>query len=224
MHVHVNAATSADGKLSTRAREQVAISGSGDFERVDRVRARSDAVMVGVGTVLADDPGLTVKSEKRRRERQQRGDPPNPARVVADSRARTPVDAEVVDDAAETYLLVSAAAPAERRAALADRPGVTLVEAGTERVDLSRALDGLAEHGVERLMVEGGGELIAGLFDADLVDELTQFVGPMVIGGREAPTLVDGDGVVDPDGFPRLSLESVDRLDGGVVLSWTVEG
>ncbi len=223
MHVHVNAATSADGKLSTREREQVAISGPEDFERVDRIRARSDAVLVGVGTVLSDDPGLTVKSEQRRRERTQRGDPPNPARVVADSRARTPVDAEIVDDAAETYLLVSAAAPADRRDALAER-GVTLVEAGAERVDLARALDRLVEHDVDYLMVEGGGEVIAALFGADLVDEMTQFVGPMVIGGREAPTLADGEGVVDPDEFSRLSLEGVDRLDGGVVLSWTVEG
>ncbi len=223
MHVHVNVATSADGKLSTREREQVTISGPEDFERVDRIRARSDAVMVGVGTVLADDPGLTVKSGERRQERAARGDPPNPARVVADSRARTPVDAGIVDDAARTYLLVSEAAPADRRAALAERPGVTVIEAGTERVDLGGALDRLAEHGVERLMVEGGGEVIAALFAADRVDELTQFVGPMVIGGREAPTLADGEGVVDPDAFPRLSLDTVDRLDGGVVLSWTVD-
>lgn len=222
MHVHVNAATSVDGKLSTREREQVAISGPEDFERVDRIRARSDAVLVGVGTVLADDPGLTVTSEDRRQERVARGEPPNPARVVADSRARTPVDAEVVDDAAETYLLVSAAAPTDRRDRLSER-GVTLVETETERVDLASALNRLETHGVERLMVEGGGEVIASLFGADLVDELTQFVGPMVIGGREAPTLADGDGVVDPDAFPRLSLDAVERLDGGVVLSWTVD-
>jgi|APHM01.1.fsa_nt_gi 2,5-diamino-6-(5-phosphoribosylamino)pyrimidin-4(3H)-one reductase (EC 1.1.1.-) len=223
MHVHVNAATSADGKLSTRAREQVAISGPEDFERVDRIRARSDAVMVGVGTVLADDPSLTVKSAERRQEREARGDPQNPARVIADSRARTPVDAEIVDGTARTYLLVSETAPAERRDALMRRPQVTAIEAGAERVDLTRALDRLADHGVERLMVEGGGELIAGLFEADRVDEVTQFVGPMVIGGREAPTLVDGEGVVDPEAFPRLSLAAVDRLDGGVVLSWTVD-
>lgn len=221
MHVHVNVAASADGKLSTREREQVAISGPEDFERVDRIRARADAVMVGVGTVLADDPGLTLTSAERR-EAPARDAPPNPARVVADSRARTPVDAEVVDDAAETYLLVSAAAPADRRAALTER-GATLVEAGTERVDPASALDRLEAYGVEYLMVEGGGELIASLFAADLVDELTQFVGPMVIGGRDAPTPVDGDGVVDPDAFPQLSLDTVERLDGGVVLSWTVE-
>jgi 2,5-diamino-6-(ribosylamino)-4(3H)-pyrimidinone 5'-phosphate reductase len=220
MHVHVNAATSVDGKLSTREREQVAISGPEDFDRVDRVRADSDAVLVGVGTVLADDPSLTVKDADRRTERTARGASPNPARVVADSRLRTPADATVLDGAAHTYLLASEAAPEDRLATLRAREGVTVVVAGAERVALPAALDRLDAAGVDRLMVEGGGELIAGLFAAGLVDELTLFVGSLVIGGREAPTLVDGEGFVDPDRFPRLSLRTVERLDEGVVLSF----
>ncbi len=222
MHVHVNAATSVDGKLSTRRREQVAISGSDDFDRVDRIRAAADAVVVGVGTVLADDPGLTVKSADRRAERTARDEPPNPARVVADSRLRTPDGAEVLDDAAHAYLLASEAAPAERVAALRERDGVTVVIAGEERVALSAAFETLAADGVTDLMVEGGGELIASLFAADLVDELTLFVGSVVIGGRDAPTLVDGEGFAEPGTFPRLTLRGVDRLDDGVVLSYDV--
>lgn len=220
MHVHVNAATSVDGKLSTRQREQVAISGPADFDRVDRVRAESDAVMVGVGTVLADDPSLTVTDADRRDEREARGDDPNPARVVADSRLRTPDDAVVLDDAAHTYLLTSEAAPDERLDALRERAGVTVVVTAGERVDLEAALDRLERGGVDRLMAEGGGELIAGLFAAELVDELTLFVGPTVIGGRDAPTLVDGEGFVDPERFPRLSLRAVERVDEGVLLSF----
>jgi len=223
MHVHVNAATSVDGKLSTRAREQVAISGPADFARVDRLRAASDAVMVGVGTVLADDPSLTVDDAELRGEREARGDPPEPARVVADSRARTPTDARLLDDSAHTHLLVAETAPEERVAALRERSQTSVVVAGAERVALPAALDELATTGIETLMIEGGGELIASLFEADLVDELTVFLGPMVIGGRDAPTLVDGEGFRDPETFPRLSLASVDRLDEGVVLSWTVE-
>jgi 2,5-diamino-6-(ribosylamino)-4(3H)-pyrimidinone 5'-phosphate reductase len=220
MHVVVNAAMSADGKLSSRRREQIVISGPDDFDRVDSFRAESDAVMVGVGTVLADDPHLTLDDSERTAARENRGEPPHPARVVADSRARTPPDARILDDAARTYLLVSEAAPEERVRVLEDA-GARVVVAGGERTDLESALADLEDHGIGRLMVEGGGELIFSLFETELVDELSVFVGPKVIGGREAPTLADGEGFVE--GFPGLSLESVERLDHGVLLRWRVQ-
>jgi 2,5-diamino-6-(ribosylamino)-4(3H)-pyrimidinone 5'-phosphate reductase len=218
MHVVVNAAVSADGKLSSRRREQIAISGPEDFARVDRLRADSDAVMVGVGTVLADDPHLTLSALELQADRSAAGDPPHPARVVADSRARTPADAAILDDAAGTYVLVSEAASAADVERL-EAGGAEVITAGEERVDLSAALDALESHGVEQLMVEGGGEVIFSLFEAGLVDELSVFVGGTVIGGREAPTLADGEGFVE--GFPSLSLEDVERLDDGVVLYWS---
>ncbi|WP_416839535.1 2,5-diamino-6-(ribosylamino)-4(3H)-pyrimidinone 5'-phosphate reductase [Haloferax sp. DFSO52] len=234
MHVHVNAATSVDGKLSSRRREQVKISGDDDFARVDEIRAASDAVLVGVGTVLADDPHLTLDDAALISERESQGDSPHPARVVADSRARTPTDARILDDAATTYVLVSEAAPKDRRTAL-ENIGAEVVIAGTdsvpaarqaqlgdvagdERVSLSAAFDALESHGIDRVMVEGGGELIFSLFDADLVDELTLYVGSMIIGGRDAPTLADGDGFVED--FPRLSLQGVERVDDGVLLTY----
>jgi len=221
MHVVVNAAMSADGKLASRQREQLAISGPDDFDRVDQLRADSDAVMVGVGTVLADDPSLTVKDDARHEERQDRGEPANPARVIADSRIRTPPDATVLDDAAETYLLTSEAAPTDFIEQM-EEAGAYVLAAGADRVDLTTALAKLDGEGVDRLMVEGGGELIFSLFEAGLVDELRVFVGPKVLGGRDAPTLADGDGFVES--FPELDLESVDRVDDGVLLTWTVEG
>lgn len=218
MYVVVNAATSADGKLSSRRREQIAISGPDDFERVDSLRADSDAVMVGVGTVLADDPHLTV-NESTSVAREERGESPHPARVVADSRARTPPDARILDSEARTYVLVSEAAPTDRIERL-DAQGARIITSGAERVALEPAFETLAAEGVDRVMVEGGGELIFSLVEAELVDELSVFVGPTVIGGREAPTLADGTGFVE--GFPELTLESVERVDEGVLLRWRV--
>jgi 2,5-diamino-6-(ribosylamino)-4(3H)-pyrimidinone 5'-phosphate reductase len=140
---------------------------------------------------------------------------------VVDSRARTPPDARILDDAATTYVLVAETAGEERLSTLRGA-GAEILVAGEERVDLAAALAELESTGdVDRLMVEGGGEIIFSLFADDLVDELTVFVGSLVIGGRDAPTLADGEGFVEA--FPRLDLTGVDRVDDGVLLSYEVE-
>ena len=217
MHVVVNAAMSVDGKLSSRRREQIAISGPDDFDRVDQLRADSDAVMVGVGTILADNPSLTVDNADRRAARAERGDPENPARVIADSRIRTPPDATVLDGRAQTYLLVSEAAPPDFIEEMEDA-GAYVIAAGQDRVDLTTTLAKLEGDGIDQLMVEGGGELIFGLLEEALVNELLVYVGPKVIGGRDAPTLADGDGFIED--FPEPELADVERVDDGVVLHW----
>jgi 2,5-diamino-6-(ribosylamino)-4(3H)-pyrimidinone 5'-phosphate reductase len=220
MRVVVNVAMSADGKLSSRERTQIDISGSEDFERVDELRAESDAVMIGVGTVLADDPSLTVDSEQLRAERKEQGKSQNPARVVADSRIRTPPDSTVLDDEAETFLLVSEAAPQDFIDQM-EEAGATVIARGESRVDLPAAFEQLEASGIDQLMIEGGGEIIFSLFENGLVDRLSVFVGPLVIGGREAPTVADGEGFVSD--FPELELESVERIDDGVLLEYAVD-
>ena len=219
MNVVGNVAVSADGKLSSSRREQVVISGPEDFARVDALRANCDAVLVGVGTVLADDPHLTVAEPDLRAERRERGDPEQPARVVADSRARTPPASRILDDAATTYLLVGENAPADRLEALREA-GARIVGTGGERVDLADAFAALERDGLDRLLMEGGGEVLFSAFEAGLLDELSVFVGSMVIGGRDAPTLADGVGFTE--GFPELELETVERIDDGALLTYTV--
>ena len=214
MHVHANAAISVDGKLASREREQLAISGPNDFERVDRLRASMDAVCVGVGTVLADDPSLTVPATL--------AEAGQPARVILDSSGRTPSDARVLSDAAPTYIVVSETASASAIEAL-ETAGATVVQIrGKGRVDIDGAFTRLASAGLQRFMIEGGGELFYSMFAAELVDRLTLFVAPMLIGGRDAPTLVDGEGFLDR--FPALALVSVEHVDAGVVLTFDVEG
>ncbi|MCQ8902906.1 MAG: 2,5-diamino-6-(ribosylamino)-4(3H)-pyrimidinone 5'-phosphate reductase [Methanothrix sp.] len=215
-YVFINSAMSADGKISSFLRRQVRISGSGDLLRVDRLRAESDAVMVGVGTVIADNPKLRVKSEALRSWRLERGMPENPLRVVADSRARTPPYAEVLGPGC--IIAVSRSAPAERTSELSKRCEIAVC--GEDRVDLGELLEMLYQRGVRRLMVEGGGTLNWSLIEQDLVDEICVFVGGLVIGGKDAPTLVDGSGFAES--FRKLELISADRLDDGVLIKWRV--
>jgi 2,5-diamino-6-(ribosylamino)-4(3H)-pyrimidinone 5'-phosphate reductase len=207
---------SADGKISSILHRQVRISGKEDLIRVDELRASSDAIMVGVGTVLADDPGLRVKSELLRRERQERAIYENPLRIVADGLARTPPDAEVLG--AGCVLAVSRAAPSERLAALSNRCKIFV--SGENRVDLIELMRFLHSIGVQRLMVEGGAILNWSMIGAGLVDEIYVYVGNMLIGGEVAPSLLGGPGF--SVNFPKLELISLERLGEGVLLRWHV--
>jgi 2,5-diamino-6-(ribosylamino)-4(3H)-pyrimidinone 5'-phosphate reductase len=221
-YVVVNVAMSADGKLSTRERRQVKISGTQDFTRVDRLKAGSDAVMVGIGTVLADDPSLTVKGEECRQHRKNRGVCEHPARIVVDSRARIPPDAAVLHKGSGLRIIaVSEMADPEKVAVL--KQSATVIVAGEKEVDLAALMDELGTLGIQRVMVEGGGELIAGLIRARLVHEIYTFIGNLIIGGRGAPTPADGEGFVNEEEFPRLTLIETRRIENGVLLHWKVE-
>ena len=221
-YVVVNVAMSADGKLSTRERRQVRISGKQDFTRVDRLKAGCDAVMVGIGTVLADDPSLTVKGEDCRQHRIDQGFPEHPARIVVDSHARIPPNASVLNKGSGCRILaVSEVADLVKVAAL--KPYATVICTGKEEVDLAALMDELGARGIRRLMLEGGGELIAGMMKAGLVDEIYTFIGNMIIAGRNAPTLADGEGFIVEAEFPRLSLIEMRRIEQGVLLHWKVE-
>ena len=221
-YVMVNLAMSADGKLSTRERRQVRISGKGDFSRVDTLKAGCDAVMVGIGTVIADDPSLTVKSQDLIASRRARGLEDHPVRVVVDCKARIPPDASILCKGSGTRVVACCEdADPGRCNALS---GVAHVfRAGKGEVDLEALLSGLHDMGIRRLMVEGGGRLIGSLFMRGFVDEYVTFIGNMIIGGDEAPTPADGAGFVREDEFPRLALRSVEKMDHGVLLRWTVK-
>ena len=221
-YIIVNMAMSADGKISSVERRQVTISGAEDRGRVDSLKAGSDAVMVGIGTILADNPSLTVKSGDLRRERVLAGKAENPARIVVDSQGRTPLTADILHKGdGERIIAVSRRAGGdapERFRGLA-----TVLVAGEEEVDLPLLMARLHELGIGRLMVEGGGSLIASFFAHGLVDEFFTFIGTLIIGGEDAPTPVDGRGFLNDNEFVRLSLMDVGEVGEGVLLRWRVK-
>lgn len=219
--VIVNVAMSADGKISTRERKQVRISGEQDFTRVDRLKARCDAVMVGIGTVLSDDPSLTVKSEECRSYRRKHGRNDHPVRIIVDSSARIPLEAAVLNKGeGKRIIAVSGRADGAKIASLERKAQIIIT--GKDEVDLTALMDELGALDICHIMVEGGGTLIAGLIEAGLVHEIYTFIGNMIIGGREAPTLAEGEGFVNERSFPRLSLLESRRIGDGILLHWKV--
>ena len=221
-YVVVNIAMSADGKISTRERRQVRISGAQDFSRVDRLKAGCDAVMVGIGTVLADDPSLTVKSEECRKYRRNRGWDDHPVRIVVDSSGRIPPEASILHKGeGKRVVAVSKRADAAKIALLEKKARV--IVAGEEEVDLCALMNELGAMGIHRVMAEGGGTLIAGLIEAGLVNEIYTFIGNIIIGGKDAPTFTEGEGFILESAFPRLTLREARRIEEGILLHWNVE-
>ncbi|MDP7078323.1 MAG: 2,5-diamino-6-(ribosylamino)-4(3H)-pyrimidinone 5'-phosphate reductase [Candidatus Undinarchaeales archaeon] len=206
----LSSAMSLDGRISTRAGDS-RISSQDDLVRVHALRARMDAILVGSGTVLADDPCLTTRLV----------DGPSPLRVVVDGRARTPPGARVLDDGAPTVIYVSRKAPSGRVAALQEKCDVVVL--GEEHVDLAAMLDDLDARGVRTAMLEGGGGLNAAMFAAGLVDKVHITVAPFVIGGKDSVPLVGGDGVTSVDDAPHLELENVEVIGAEVLLRYRVQ-
>lgn len=220
-YVQVNVAVSADGKLSTRERRQVKISGLVDFLRVDELKAGSDAIMIGIGTVIADDPSLTIKSQARIDARVNEGKSEHPIRIIVDSMARTPVDAKILHKGpGKRIIATSKDAPKERISMLESYADI--ISVGDDIVDLALLLLDLKNRGIQRLMVEGGGTLIWGLISAGLVDEISMFIGNIIIGGEDAPTLADGQGFIREDEFCRMKLIGAEPVEDGLLVRWKI--
>ncbi len=180
----LKAAITLDGKIATVTGESKWITGDAARADVMRLRDTHDAVVVGIGTVLADDPRLSARRRGGR----------DPVRVVVDGALRTPLDAAVLTDSPRTIIATRADAPADREVALAAR-GVEIWRfPGTDRVDLAALALRLGAAGITSALVEGGGELHAGMLAAGLADELVVYVAPIVVGGA-AKSWVGGDGV-----------------------------
>ena len=186
-YVTLKAAITLDGKIATRTGDSKWITGKEARTEAHRMRADADAILVGIGTVLADDPALTVRHVEG----------PNPLRVVLDADLRTPEHAAVLGEDADApgTLIFHAEDADEARARSLARPGVELVRVprAAQGVDLPAVLRALGQRGVLRLLVEGGGH-VHGAF-LDLADHAALFVAPRIIGDADALSFAAGAGV-----------------------------
>ena len=224
-YVFVNMAMTADGKVDTVERQGARISGPADTVRVDRLRAESDAVMVGGRTLLAEDPRLTVRARHLVTERSNAGRPEQPMKVgVVSTLEVDALDREGAFLREGGGRVVLCTSERTGRVAIEQlrEAGAEVVVAGAARVDLAASLAALAAMGIERLMVEGGSTLVAGLLEAGLVDELQLAIAPLLCGGASAPTPVGGDGWPRDRALGLQLLESRTSADGDVVVRYAV--
>jgi 2,5-diamino-6-(ribosylamino)-4(3H)-pyrimidinone 5'-phosphate reductase len=211
-YVILNAAMSLDGKIATVSGDSK-ISCEEDLDRIHMLRASVDAVMVGLGTVLADNPSLTVR----------RAPGENPIRVVVDSLGKTPLHAKVLDASARTIIAVTAKAPKKNVMGLL-RKGVQVIAFGKNEVDLKKLLENLQGLGVQRLLLEGGSTLNWGMLSRGLVDEVKVAVAPYLLGGVDARTLVGGRGFPKISESISLDLISFDWVGEDLLLTYLVKG
>ncbi len=217
-YVILNAAMTLDGKIAT-ATGSSNISGKKDLERVHQIRKECDAIMVGIGTVIADDPRLTVHKIDAKPE-------DNPVRVVVDSKCRTPVDARITNTDAKTIIAGANEykedyMQTDTYKTLKER-GVKFFFSGDKRVDLKALMNYLHEEGIEKLMLEGGATLNFSMIKAGLIDEISICVAPMIVGGANAKTFFDGEGFDTMDEAVRLELTDSFTLDKDLILTYKV--
>jgi 2,5-diamino-6-(ribosylamino)-4(3H)-pyrimidinone 5'-phosphate reductase len=219
----VNVAMSADGKLDNVSRKGISISSIANKARVDRLRAGMDAVLIGGRTLLDEDPKLTVSSLALRTERKAAGLEENPAKVGIVSVADLKPAGNFMTSGPARRLIYTTRRTSLEQIARLENAGAQVFVLGDQRVDVSAAMASLYGQGIRKLLVEGGGTLIAEFFRLDLVDELMLYISPQIIAGASAPTLADGGGFFQGQA-PALRLVSVEKYDqeGGALLHYKV--
>jgi 2,5-diamino-6-(ribosylamino)-4(3H)-pyrimidinone 5'-phosphate reductase len=222
-YVFINVAMTADGKIDTFRRTGAAISSARDKERVDRLRAESDAVLIGGRTLLDEDPRLTVKSDVLRSERLERGLSPNPIKVGVVSEANIQPGSQFLTAGPAKIVIFTTRRTSKHRISLLESFGVDIYVDDSEKVNLPQALVTLKQMGVNRLMVEGGATLNFELLRQGLVDEVTAYMAPMIFGGVNAPTLAGGPGLERDDAIPLKLVNAEAWEDGGILLRYILD-
>lgn len=177
------------------------------------IRASVDAIVVGVDTVLADDPSLTLREAEGKK----------PLRVVLDSKARTPISAKILDTKqAPTLIAVTQNALKEKITILERKNVEVFTSSSNKSVNLQELMTALQNRGIKKVLVEGGAEVRWSFFEQNLVDELFVWVMPYVWGGKDSPTLVGGTGFLSAKEAKKLALKSVEQVEGLLVLWYSV--
>ena len=209
-HVIINCAMTADGKIALPNKKQLRISSDEDIRRMYKLRNDCDAVLVGINTILTDDPKLTVKEKYIK-------NPKQPIRVILDSKCRTPLNALAVNNYSETIIMTG------KKCIKKFPENVEIIQCKLQEdglIDLQYLLKILYDKGIKTLMIEGGSSINWSFLKEKLVDELFVYLGPIVVGGKNTPTLVDGIGIKNINELISLEITNIKRLGNGIIITY----
>lgn len=197
MYVILNAAMSIDGKISTR-RNDSSFSSRKDWIRVHKLRSSVDGIVVGISTVLEDNPMLNVRYYSKGKD---------PVRIIIDSKARIPLNSRIIKSSKKIQTIVGTTrnAPIRKINAL-KKVGVQVLFSGKRKVNIKSLFQQLENLGLKRILVEGGGEINWSVLKIGLANELIVTISPVVVGGRNAKTLVEGEGISNITNGIKLKL------------------
>lgn len=209
-YVIINCAMSADGKIASPAGKQLRISSEEDIIRMYNLRNNCDAVLVGVETILADDPKLTVKEKYV-------DNPKNPIRIILDTNCRTKENALAVDNNAKTLIFTDGQCNRNYGQT------VEVVQCDSDYdglIDLEKMLSILADRGIKKLMVEGGSTVIWNFLKKGFVDDLFVYIGPIIIGGKYTPSMADGEGINSEENPISLEIVETKKMEPGLLVHY----
>ncbi len=226
MKIILNAATSIDGKIAT-VNGDTKISSALDLKRVHGLRREVDVILVGISTVINDDPLLTIRYGMNKKGTK------NPIRIIIDSKARIPLHSKIVKTAnkIETRVVVTSKAPSKNLKKLEER-GLKIImldqgnegegeerrEDNGEKVDLKKLFDQLEKEGVSNVLVEGGGEINWSIIKNNLFDEIIITISPLIIGGKKATSLVGGEGFKTINESVKIKLSRIQKKSNGEII------
>lgn len=211
-YVLLNCAMSIDGKIATRFGD-TEFSDEEDWRIVHKIRSECDAIMVGKNTIILDNPKLHIKFHQ----------PKKLVRIIVDSTFSIPLDSKVLNYKLETYPTIICVTDNALKSKIerAKLKNIQFINTGPgKQVNLTRLMEELYQHGIEKILLEGGGTLNWSMLKDELVDELRIFISPVIVGGKDAVSLVDGVGVDRViDGF-KFNLQNVLKRSDYVILHY----
>jgi diaminohydroxyphosphoribosylaminopyrimidine deaminase/5-amino-6-(5-phosphoribosylamino)uracil reductase len=214
-YVVMKYAMTADGKIAARTGDSKWITGEKAREKVQEMRHAYTGIMVGIGTVLADDPMLNVRIPGKK----------SPVRIICDSSLRIPMDSGIVKSAKKYRTIVAYAGENAEKLEQLRNAGVETISVPDVhgQVDLKKLMEYLGEQGIDSILLEGGGTLNESALAAGIVNEVCAFIAPKIFGGTDAKTPVAGTGVAHPSEAVMLTLKDTEKIGDDLMLRYQVK-